>query len=67
MIIHHTTLMSLLVKAATRLKEDGREYDQLTYLFEEIDKISEQAEANDAEIRALLNWDDKPKTPPEGT
>lgn len=63
MIIHHTTLQRLILKAAQRQKEAGKDYDQLVALFEEVERISEQAEASDAKIKELLNWPptEKPK------
>lgn len=57
MIIHHTTLMRVVANAALRLKAEGKDYDQLHYLFLELEKMSEQAEAHDAKIRELLDFD----------
>jgi hypothetical protein len=54
MIIHHTTLMGMLVKASMRLKQDGKPHDQLVALIRELDAISEHAEAQDAKVMKLL-------------
>lgn len=56
MIIHHTTLQLLVLKAAQRLKDAGKDYDQLIALHEELERIAEQAEAKDEEIKKLLDW-----------
>jgi small-conductance mechanosensitive channel len=55
MLLHHTTLSQLLLKACQRLEAENKPNDQLCALLRELETVSEQAEAHDKKLRGLLD------------